>query len=31
MNAKNILIYFNYIWMLGMSIEPPSPYEITST
>ena len=24
----NVLICFNYIWMVGMGIEPPSPYEI---
>ena len=28
MNTKNILICFNYIWMVGMGIKPPFPYEI---
>ena len=28
MIATNVLICFNYIWMVGMGIEPPSPYEI---
>ena len=28
MIAKNVLVCFNYIWMVGIGIEPPSPYEI---
>ena len=28
MIAKNVLICFNYTWMVGMGIEPPSHYEI---
>ena len=28
MIATNVLICFNYIRMVGMGIEPPSPYEL---
>ena len=28
MIANNSFTCFNYIWIVGMGIEPPSPYEI---